>query len=124
MDGEELADLDKLGPEKLLLRWMNYHLARAGYSKTVANFGKDISDSHAYLNLLAQIQPGDLSPPLSAFCVVRKYRLHVYDASIFPRKHLKLRFPETVEIRPYRKFVRKITVDPNTRASRSEVTCY
>ncbi|CAG5106015.1 Oidioi.mRNA.OKI2018_I69.chr1.g2643.t1.cds [Oikopleura dioica] len=69
MDGEELADLDKLGPEKLLLRWMNYHLARAGYSKTVSNFGKDISDSHAYLNLLAQIQPGDLSPPLSAFCV-------------------------------------------------------
>ncbi|CBY21875.1 unnamed protein product [Oikopleura dioica] len=69
MDGEELADLDKLGPEKLLLRWMNYHLARAGYSKTVANFGKDISDSHAYLNLLAQIQPADLSPPLSAFFV-------------------------------------------------------
>lgn len=69
MDGEELADLDKLGPEKLLLRWMNYHLARAGYSKTVANFGKDIADSHAYLNLLAQIQPADLSPPLSAFCV-------------------------------------------------------
>merc|ERR1711953_58495 len=55
MDGEELADLDKLGPEKLLLRWMNYHLARAGYSKTVSNFGRDISDSHAYLNLLAQI---------------------------------------------------------------------
>ena len=100
MDGEELADLDKLGPEKLLLRWMNYHLARAGYSKTVSNFGKDIADSAAYLNLLAQIQPADLSPPLSAFCVVsRKYmcltlsgagylsinaQFHLRESSFFP----------------------------------------
>lgn len=64
MDGEELSDLDALGPEKLLLRWVNYHLARAGYNKPISNFGKDIKDSKAYLHLLSQIQPDELDPRL------------------------------------------------------------
>ena len=64
MDGEELSDLDALGPEKLLLRWVNYHLARAGYGNPINNFGSDIKDSKAYLHLLSQIQPDELDPRL------------------------------------------------------------
>ena len=29
-DGEELADLVKLPPENILVRWINYHLKEAG----------------------------------------------------------------------------------------------
>ena len=64
MDGEELADLDALGPEKLLLRWVNYHLAKAGYNEPITNFGADIKNSKAYLQLLSQIQPAELHPQL------------------------------------------------------------
>jgi hypothetical protein len=66
--GEELSDLDALGPEKLLLRWMNYHLQKSGYTKEVNNFGKDISDARAYLHLLSQIQPDELDPAISPLC--------------------------------------------------------
>ena len=43
--GEELADLLKLPPEKILLRWLNFHLRRAGSDRTVSNFTTDIRDS-------------------------------------------------------------------------------
>ena len=66
MEGEELSALDKLGPEKLLLRWVNYHLAKSGYNGKINNFGNDIKTSNAYLHLLSQIQPDDLSPQLFA----------------------------------------------------------
>lgn len=31
-----------LAPEKVLLKWMNFHLNKAGYEKTVANFSSDV----------------------------------------------------------------------------------
>ena len=39
---EELADLMRLKPEVLLLRWFNYHLAKAGVSDRVKNFSSDL----------------------------------------------------------------------------------
>jgi len=56
-DGETLADLLKLPPEQLLLRWFNYHLKNAGWPKRVTNFSGDVKDSEAYTVLLAQIAP-------------------------------------------------------------------
>jgi len=53
-DGETLADLLKLPPEQLLLRWFNYHLKAAGHKK-INNFGPDVKDSDAYLTLLHQL---------------------------------------------------------------------
>lgn len=41
-EGESLADLLKLSPEQLLLRWFNYHLEQAGFGRRVNNFGSDI----------------------------------------------------------------------------------
>jgi len=57
-EGEELADLLKLTPEQLLLRWVNYHLKKSGSSKRIKNFGGDVKDSEAYTILLNQIAPG------------------------------------------------------------------
>ncbi|XP_030430359.1 plastin-1 [Gopherus evgoodei] len=55
-EGEELEQLLKLSPEELLLRWVNYHLANAGWQK-INNFSEDIKDSRAYYHLLNQIAP-------------------------------------------------------------------
>ncbi|XP_052005806.1 plastin-3 [Xyrauchen texanus] len=55
-DGETIEDLMKLSPEELLLRWANYHLDNAGWSK-INNFSHDIKDSKAYFHLLNQIAP-------------------------------------------------------------------
>jgi plastin-1 len=54
--GEELADLLKLPPDQLLLRWFNYHLKRANHKK-IHNFSGDVRDSDAYTTLLNQIAP-------------------------------------------------------------------
>ena len=53
--GEQLADLLKLSPEQLLLRWFNYHLKAAGYDKKITNFSGDIKDSEKYTILLNQL---------------------------------------------------------------------
>ncbi|KAJ8338350.1 hypothetical protein SKAU_G00373160 [Synaphobranchus kaupii] len=55
-EGESLEDLMKLSPEELLLRWANFHLDNAGWSK-INNFSSDIKDSRAYFHLLNQISP-------------------------------------------------------------------
>ncbi|CAL1545073.1 unnamed protein product [Lymnaea stagnalis] len=65
-EGETLEDLQKLTPEQILLRWVNYHLRRAGTNTRIKNFSEDIKDSEAYTYLLHQIAPRengvDLSP--------------------------------------------------------------
>lgn len=55
--GEEISDLLKLSPEQILLRWFNYHLKKAGWNRTVKNFGGDIKDSENYTVLLNQLAP-------------------------------------------------------------------
>jgi hypothetical protein len=51
-DDEELADLLKLPPDELLLRWFNYHLKNSAYGKQISNFGADLKDGQAYTYLL------------------------------------------------------------------------
>jgi plastin-3 len=56
-DGEKIEDLVRLPPEAILLRWVNYHLDRAGVNRRCNNFTSDIQDSEIYSNLLYQIAP-------------------------------------------------------------------
>uniref|UniRef100_A0A8C7H5Y5 Plastin-3 n=1 Tax=Oncorhynchus kisutch TaxID=8019 RepID=A0A8C7H5Y5_ONCKI len=65
-EGESLEDLMKLSPEELLLRWANFHLENAGFSKinnlssdikTVSDFFNLVKDSRAYYHLLNMIAP-------------------------------------------------------------------
>lgn len=39
---QEVEELMGLAPEKLLLKWMNFHLKKAGYGKQVTNFSSDV----------------------------------------------------------------------------------
>ncbi|GMI65452.1 fimbrin 1, ARABIDOPSIS THALIANA FIMBRIN 1 [Hibiscus trionum] len=41
-EGGDIEELMGLAPEKVLLRWMNYHLKKGGYEKTVTNFYSDL----------------------------------------------------------------------------------
>lgn len=54
-EGEDLAALNKLGPEKLLIRWINFHLKAAGQERRVANLGNDLTDQFALFHVLNQL---------------------------------------------------------------------
>ena len=57
-EGETLEQLQKLPPEEILLRWVNYQLNEAGYTKRkMTNFSGDVKDSEIYTILLNQISP-------------------------------------------------------------------
>ncbi|KAE8701346.1 Fimbrin-5 [Hibiscus syriacus] len=56
-DSKEVEELMSLGPEKVLLKWMNFHLKKAGYQKQVTNFTTDLKDGEAYAHLLNALAP-------------------------------------------------------------------
>ncbi|KAH7576521.1 hypothetical protein JRO89_XS01G0098200 [Xanthoceras sorbifolium] len=47
-DSKDVEELLSLPPEKILLRWMNFHLKKAGYKKIVTNFSSDIKVEELY----------------------------------------------------------------------------
>ncbi|KAI3410743.1 uncharacterized protein J3R85_018515 [Psidium guajava] len=61
-DGKDVEELMGLAPEKVLLKWMNFHLKKAGYKKTVSNFSSDVKDGEAYAYLLNVLAPEHCSP--------------------------------------------------------------
>ncbi|KAI3789442.1 hypothetical protein L2E82_02237 [Cichorium intybus] len=56
-DSKEAEELMSLSPEKVLLKWMNYQLKKAGYKKEVTNFSSDLKDGEAYAHLLNVLAP-------------------------------------------------------------------
>ncbi|KAG8642127.1 fimbrin-5 [Manihot esculenta] len=56
-NSKEVEELMGLAPEKLLLKWMNFHLKKAGYGKQVTNFSSDVKDGEAYVYLLKTLAP-------------------------------------------------------------------
>ncbi|KAK1430926.1 hypothetical protein QVD17_14054 [Tagetes erecta] len=61
-DNSDVEELMGLAPEKLLLKWMNFHLKKAGYKKPVTNFSSDLKDGEAYAYLLNVLAPEYGSP--------------------------------------------------------------
>ncbi|XP_059662921.1 fimbrin-5-like [Cornus florida] len=56
-DSKDVEELMGLPPEKVLLKWMNFHLKKAGYEKQVTNFSSDLKDGEAYAHLLNALAP-------------------------------------------------------------------
>lgn len=52
---EELADLLKLPPDEILVRWVNYHLKKAGSDRRINKLGKQMADSIVYATVLHQL---------------------------------------------------------------------
>ncbi|XP_042007757.1 fimbrin-1-like [Salvia splendens] len=61
-DNTDVEELMSLAPEKLLLKWMNFHLKKGGYKKTVTNFSSDLKDGEAYAYLLNVLAPEFCNP--------------------------------------------------------------
>ncbi|XP_057519652.1 fimbrin-2 [Amaranthus tricolor] len=59
---EDAEELMSLPPEKILLRWMNFQLKKAGYRKVITNFSSDIKDAEAYAHLLNVLAPEHINP--------------------------------------------------------------
>lgn len=56
-DSQDAEELMGLAPEKVLLKWMNFHLKKAGYQKQITNFSSDVKDGEAYAYLLNALAP-------------------------------------------------------------------
>ncbi|GAB2284737.1 fimbrin [Dionaea muscipula] len=61
-DCDDIVELMALSPEKILLKWMNFHLKKGGYKKTLTNFSSDLKDAQAYAYLLNVLAPEHCDP--------------------------------------------------------------
>ncbi|CAK9163877.1 unnamed protein product [Ilex paraguariensis] len=61
-ESNDVEELMGLAPEKVLLKWMNFHLKKAGYKKPITNFSSDLKDGEAYAYLLNVLAPEHCSP--------------------------------------------------------------
>lgn len=61
-DADDIEELMSLSPEKILLKWMNFHLQKAGYKKVLTNFSSDVKDGEAYAFLLNVLAPEHADP--------------------------------------------------------------
>jgi len=77
-EGETLDDLMMLSPEQILIRWVNYHLLRAGCGRQISNFTTDIKDSFAYTHLLHQIAPADAGVGTTPLSVRRVTQISIF----------------------------------------------
>jgi hypothetical protein len=49
---QDIDEVLSLSPEKMLLKWMNHHLKKVGYKKTVNNFSSDVKVQMINKNVL------------------------------------------------------------------------
>ena len=58
---EEMKDLQKLPPENILIRWINFHLKNAGQDTKITNLGKDLQDSKNLIYVMNQLDSSQCS---------------------------------------------------------------
>ncbi|KAL0000686.1 hypothetical protein SO802_014467 [Lithocarpus litseifolius] len=61
-ESSDVEELMSLPPDKVLLKWMNFHLQKAGYKKPVTNFSSDLKSGEAYAYLLNVLAPEHCNP--------------------------------------------------------------
>ncbi|KAF6144998.1 hypothetical protein GIB67_013349 [Kingdonia uniflora] len=61
-DSKDVEELMGLAPEKVLLKWMNFHLKKAGFKRPITNFSADVKDGEAYAYLLNVLAPEHCNP--------------------------------------------------------------
>eukprot|EP00002_Diphylleia_rotans_P011750 TRINITY_DN2311_c0_g1_i14.p1 TRINITY_DN2311_c0_g1~~TRINITY_DN2311_c0_g1_i14.p1 ORF type:complete len:845 (+),score=162.08 TRINITY_DN2311_c0_g1_i14:67-2601(+) len=54
---ESIQNLLDLSPDKLIMRWVNFHMEKAQYARRIENFSTDFRDSSVYTYLLRNINP-------------------------------------------------------------------
>lgn len=52
---EEDDIMQKLGYEEILIRWINYHIAKNGGDRKITNLGKDLVDGYGYGHVLQNV---------------------------------------------------------------------
>jgi plastin-1 len=60
-EGESLRQFMDLGPEAIILRWVNYHLRKDLATFVISNLSSDVSDGFAYFHLLHSLGPAELA---------------------------------------------------------------
>lgn len=60
-EGEELSHLMQLAPEVILVRWVNYHLKKAGVERKINDLGGDLKDSVVLTYVLNRLDPSKCS---------------------------------------------------------------
>lgn len=63
--GENLVSLINMKSEQILIRWINYHLTKAGFDRSIENFSKDVCDSSIYAVLMNQIAPKKITADMA-----------------------------------------------------------
>mmetsp|Transcript_26083 Transcript_26083/g.40067 ORF Transcript_26083/g.40067 Transcript_26083/m.40067 type:complete len:715 (+) Transcript_26083:28-2172(+) len=61
LEGDEKLAVLCSQPEKLLIRWFNFHLKVHGHHRTVSNFTSDLKDAENYAVLLSEIAKDSVS---------------------------------------------------------------
>ena len=61
-EDEELADLLKLPPDEILVKWVNYHLGKANSDRRIKKLGKELADSVVYATVLHQLDNDCIDP--------------------------------------------------------------
>ncbi|KAJ6371531.1 hypothetical protein OIU77_001941 [Salix suchowensis] len=64
VEGRDVEELMELAPEKVFLKWMNFHPKKAGYEKPVLTFSSDLKDGKAYAYLLHILAPDHCNPSM------------------------------------------------------------
>ncbi|KAJ5075124.1 fimbrin-1 [Anaeramoeba ignava] len=55
---QELIDeINKIPPENILLKWINYHIHRAGEKRIIQNFSEDLQQPIVFATLMNQLSP-------------------------------------------------------------------